>query len=264
MCGKQKPATMIDLPFTRFEGLFPDYVVDCPEIIFHGTSQSNAEKIELNGICGKENSSTLAEAVNQVVGLYDAINWAGTDNGGYGVLKGFSQGFDLGGGTGTGLTFFSPDLTYAMRYATDDFAGGEKARALRKAIADLHKFIDSPDEMEADRAIHFNNPVTGPPPPVDLAFLSYELARLKALEKRVNAPLLQFTEGIVYAILLMEDDLSHFGYSHAMGAFTNWTVPPDRIVASVTVPRGFEVPQRKALQSLTKATTGVAGRMKRV
>ncbi len=255
---------MIDLPIARFEGLFPDYVADCPEIIFHGTSQSNAEKIESNGVCGKENSSLLADAINQVVGLYDTINWAGTGTGGYEVLKGFSQGFDLEGGTSTGLSFFTPDLTYAMRYATDDFAGGEKARALRKAIADLHKFIDSPDEMEADRRVHFNDPVTGPPPPVDLVFLSLKLAQLKAIEELVNAPLLKFTEGIVYAILLIEEDLSHFEYSHAMGAFTKWTVPPDRIVASVSVPRGFEVPHRNALQSIAKAKTGVAGRMKQL
>ena len=76
------------------------------------------------------------------------MNWAEFDLGGFGVLAAFTAG-DFGGEEKKPIFLAETDARAAL-FATVDFAGGETARAIRKAIDDLDRFMKSRELREQD------------------------------------------------------------------------------------------------------------------
>ena len=209
-------------------------------IIFHGTGLGNASSIEDVGFRKSENSGEVRAAVSRVVEIYEMMDWRGADGGGFAVLKPFSLLHDLQDPEQGSPLFFANTSNSASLYASMDFAGGEKQRALRRSIRDLRRFADDPHEYEQRRQAFQCHPITGPPPPVDLDWLTEQLGMLKDIEAAADEPLKTYTGGIVYAVTVHEDDLPHYKYGGGMGIFTHWGVPASRIVAKASISAEFE------------------------
>src|SRR5690606_12883655 len=118
--------------------MFPEEIESDGWIIFHGTSGYNAEQIEQNGF--KPYSSNVSvDDIKHVVSIFEKMCWSGKDTGGYTILKSFSLNFDVQNPNGN--LFFAEKSIRALLFSTRDFSGGEKLRALRKAIKDLEKYL---------------------------------------------------------------------------------------------------------------------------
>lgn len=222
------------------EPLFPDEIEDDCQILFHGTSMKHDPEIRKIGLRQNDRSPSIAKSVRKVVAIYDTMNWQGEDGGGYAVLAPFSLNYDLRDEAQGSPIFFADNSQRSSLYASCDFAGGEKLRALRKSIADLRGFLGSPDKVEARRQQWLEHPVTGPPPPVDLDWLASQVEALRDIETAAQVPHKQFSGGVIYAVRILDTDRHHFHHSRSMGYHTHWNVPPDRIVAFTEVPREFE------------------------
>jgi hypothetical protein len=85
--------------------------------------------------------------VNSVVAIFEKMKWVGSP-GGYAVLKPFSLDHDFAQKERS-LLFFAESSTWALRYETRDFSGGEKLRALRIAFDDLELYLNRPDVRQS-------------------------------------------------------------------------------------------------------------------
>lgn len=117
--------------------LFPSALERDAWVFFHGTSSNHAELIEEQGFT-YANHPVCAEDVASISQIFLDMDWVGSDLGGFGVLSAFSKN-DLQ--TGDARIFFGETGTRSLLYATQDFAGGEKMRAIRRAWRDLELFL---------------------------------------------------------------------------------------------------------------------------
>lgn len=119
--------------------VFPDEIEADPFVVFHGTSGFNAASIEATGFYFPS-SALSREKFERVSRIYEMIKWSGLHRGGYAVLKPFSMNHDFGEGAQSPI-FFGDSSHQSLLYASRDFAGGEKLRALRISIGDLDDYL---------------------------------------------------------------------------------------------------------------------------
>lgn len=178
--------------------------------------------------------------------------WLGEDHGGYMVLKAYSLGHDMRDSKRS-IVFFAETGNRAILYASRNFAGGEKLRALRKCFADLQNYLDDAglrerhwSGMQARRdEMHSMGVPEGadgnPSPEIDLAWLRRELARHSEIRDTAESASEQFENGVVYAVRMMPDDLPELKWNNAMGIEALQTIPPSRIIGKVLAPKDLDL-----------------------
>jgi hypothetical protein len=235
----------------RYSGLlFSDELEADDWVMFHGTSGFNADTIESDGFVpgrtGVEKSDICA-----VVKVFDQLKWAGRDPGGLAILKPYSLEYDLK--TGMSPVFFGECSIRALTHAARDFAGGEKLRAIRKAIADLELYLADTalrDEHKQSKMKEFDlltkfdaHPSmleSARPSTIDLALLREQVDALGPLRDLAQSAWDRHNGGVVYALNMGGCDLTSLVWRSAMGIEATNHIPASRIVAKVEIPRDFD------------------------
>jgi hypothetical protein len=225
-------------------------IADDPWVIFHGTSSRSAAEIEEHGFLPSV-SNRYSQEIIHIKSIYENMDWAGEDQGGFCVLSSYSAGFDLRIGDETGLLFFSKTFDSSLLYASSDFSGGEKVRAIRKSISDLYQYLEHEELRERHmqsrrRNIESLTRLNAHPKelakirstPVDLSWLEEQLDLVSAILSEVNS----FNESkhsVVYALRMDHEDLPKFEHGGSMGICTKFPVSLKKIVAKMIVPSDF-------------------------
>jgi hypothetical protein len=219
--------------------LFSDDIDTDAWVMFHGTSGFNSETIERDGF--KFPPDLIArDEIQRVINIYEEMNWAGENSGGLPVLKPFSLGYDFSGEQRR--LFFAETSSRALLYATRDFAGGEKLRALRVAFCDLDLYRQKPDVRERHQVrmqSEFRRFGAAQPVVVDLGWLENEMVRLQDVRKRADIAHLNHRYGVVYALRMTTTDLAALGQG-TMGIETVTPIPVSRIVSKIIVPPDYQ------------------------
>lgn len=230
--------------------LFSDQIEVDDWVMFHGTSDFNADSIErdgfLPGCIGVSRSD-----IYQVVKVFDELKWGGRDQGGLAILKPYSLDYDLKAGTSP--VFFAECSMRALTHAARDFAGGEKLRALRKAIADLELYLADAtlrDEHKHSKMNEFAllseldaHPSvleSARPATIDLALLRKQVDALRPLRDLAQVAWERHNGGVIYALHMRGCDLTSIVWRSAMGIEAAQHIPPSRIVEKVEIPCDFE------------------------
>ncbi|MBX3472867.1 MAG: hypothetical protein KF754_00600 [Planctomycetes bacterium] len=228
--------------------LFPVAIERDGWVIFHGTSAGHAASIEQHGFDPKR-TAVRVEDVRRVVAIYQKLRWAGRDTGGFAVLKPFSLESDFRHGD-TSPIFFAETSMRALLYASRDFAGGEKVRALRRALADLDLLMADPqfrqERVDYHHAERQELERLGAHPAslvevkdVDLNWLSAELSALSDVREMVEKLGTADHPGVVYALRVCSEDVASLGYCGSMGIRTSSVIPASRIIGKVLVPPDY-------------------------
>jgi hypothetical protein len=142
--------------------------------------------------------------------------------------------------------FLAESSYRAMLFACSDFAGGETARAMRAAIADLRLYRDRPETREQHReyTAHEREELrqrNARLPPelqvVDLSWLDEQLASLGRIDAMLKDLRAKHRHGVVYAIRFGKGQT--FSAAGAMGLEIDH-VPLERMVAKVRVPADWQ------------------------
>lgn len=263
--------TVSEFDIVRFESsrrLFPDAIESDPWVIYHGTSGYNAESIEGIGL-DAGNLVVSREKIRRVTAIYEKIKWFGNHGGGYACLKPFSLDHDFDG-SDKSLIFLAETSLCALLYATREFAGGEKLRALRHAFRDLDLYLSNPQvreehmrEMEVNyRCLQKGNANLKLledqfPKEVDLDWLRQELAELKEVRHSAEDAFTRHQFGVVYALRMREGDATLLRLNRAMGIEASTVLSPSRIIGKIIVPVDFEMTiHSRGLEEVHNRPTG--------
>ena len=222
--------------------LFPDAICDDPWVLYHGTSNLAEMCIEEGGIFRAEDN-IQKEDVEKVVNIYKVLNWCGVDQGGLAVLEPFSLLHDFSE-KNVGAIYMAETSYRALLYATYDFAGGEVARALRKAINDIDRYFSEPklryEHLDMLKMEYEQTGKVGMPQEcIDMFWLESELRCLESIRRKSKAPQEQYAYGIVYAVRFNENDCQNLRYHQSMGVIASGTIRPEKMVAKVLIPSDF-------------------------
>lgn len=127
----------------------PKDIANNPWIAYHGTSSTVESIIDQSGLAWQPNTYTR-EDVDHIVAIYDELDWLGLDGAGYQVLMPFSQGHDFDGRDKKAI-YLANSAERALLFASQDFAGGETARAIRHALDDLSQYLHNPELRKIHR-----------------------------------------------------------------------------------------------------------------
>jgi len=250
--------------------LFPEEIENDPWVMYHGTSSFNQESIELDGFVFGSGLVSRDE-IQQVVDIYDKMKWCGLNGSSLAVLKSFSLIHDFGDGD-TSPVYFAETSKRAVLYATLDFAGGEKFRAVRNSIHQLQCYLDEPEvrqkhwknmKSEYDFLVNNNamNPEASRPVEVDLTWLSSQLSLLSDLRDLTFGTLACHSYGVVYAVKVNASDLDALELHKCMGIKSRSRIAPSKIVGKVVVPRDYIYHNAgrcsEELEKLWAFTTGI-------
>lgn len=230
--------------------LFSDELEEDPWVLFHGTSANNIPSIETRGFTFEKHPLQL-EGLRLLVEVFETMNWVGSDMGGFAVLKTFSSS-DFNGDAASSV-FLAEFGVRALRFATGEFAGGEKLRAVRRAYRDLERYRDD-TELRAKHKARCEKEVAtlqsmGAAPSMidaarprifDLDWLDARLQVLKELSASALEPAVNFTGGAVYAVRVNEGDLPILQNRSPMGIAALSTLSAARITSKMKIPSSFE------------------------
>lgn len=232
---------------------FPSEVANDPWVIFHGTNSWSAEAIEAQGFLPSV-SISYQKDIHHIISIYQVMDWVGNDLGGYGVLSSFSANFDLKYGRETGLLFFSDRFEQSLLYASADFSGGEKFRAIRRSVTDLNNYLENADVREQHmqsrhRTIERLQSLNAHPSmwknirttPVDLEWLREQVGDINAAFQKVDL-LADSQNQVVYALRMEPNDLHKFENAGSMGICSRFPVSAKKIVAKMIVPSDYRYP----------------------
>ncbi len=262
--------------------VFPDELLEDKWLGFHGTSSINEAAIEKEGIRWNVPPWSV-EDLKRIAAIFRRMEWPGRDSGGYPVLKVFTLKSDYHGGHCKPI-FIGETAERCVTFATRDFAGGETARALRRAFRDLSEFlahehirkewratrwrnrlarlgteypewiakvrpIESTDEqLKALVQYQINAGVPGQemPWPEDLAWIEQQVRSLAGIAEHAAAMWQNHRYGVIYAIKFSEADLATLEDRTSMGIAVHSPIPVDRIMAKAIVPIDATIVHREA------------------
>jgi hypothetical protein len=190
---------------------FAEHSVAGDWVAFHGTSSINENQIEKTGIHAPQ--IFTEEEITNLVSVYRSINWYGQQRGGFPSLSTFTWNRTVGASIRP--LYLSDYPERCLLYSTEDFAGGETARAIRYAAKDLFDYAAN-EELQQE---HYNlqrreceslvsmgampTPVIRP----NLDWLRLKLTEIEPLLDKANSLKDQHQWGVLYAIRFLPTDL---------------------------------------------------------
>jgi hypothetical protein len=249
--------------------LFPSEIAADSWVLCHGTSSFAEAEIDAHGL---RPGTALFERrdIQEVVAVFRDLDWYGRPfSMSRNVLEQWSLRYDLGHAEGK-PTYLAASAKRAMTYATQDFAGGEAARAMRQSFVDLTAYLNDPSVREKHRkrvqneidsrtlrdASRSSTPRLSP---MDLEWLEKRLMALAPIAERAKAIRNNFEHGVVYAVRLDERDLTYLKDGGPMGIKAFAPIEKDKLVAKVRI-----LPTHKpslGIDSDAPATQGIVARL---
>jgi hypothetical protein len=251
-----------------------EFLMD-PWIVFHGTGGRFSEGVEHDGLSWNDNFYTK-KTVNEVVQIYDHLQWYGIHSDGLAVLKSYTtMDFDRGTKDSTKPVFFHSISQDSLLYTTPIRAGGETAQALRLAIQDLRSLATDPNEqqkMKNDSWASMNRLVNLAFPGCGLSRdkdrITYDdlieiwekysdlfqannisiprilnvkqlVGQISSLETKLHDVIempKQHNQGVIYAVRFSSDDLPKLESFGGSGIGYFGVVPPEKIIAKAIIP----------------------------
>ena len=214
-----------------------------PWVLYHGTSSIFETQIDSDGLRPSGGLPICQSDVEALINVFRLLGWPGDDPGGYGVLGSYSRMRHQASKWRCCLTSYpNRGLLYAMR----DFAGGETARACRRAFPDLDRFLADASARQnwiaERRSGSLWSPFALPPTaaedyhPDTLAAAREAVSSLAALRKIVNEAANKHSYGVVYAIRLQLRDMPVVrGDSTPYGLSCLVALGPERIMGKAVV-----------------------------
>lgn len=236
--------------FVETQLLFPEEIEDDGWVLFHGTSSVYEERIDSEGLRPGQGAVTRAH-LERLGSIYEGLGWCGWDSGGYAVLRGFSMSFDEA--VVGGRLFLAESSKRAALYASSDFRGGEKVRAVRKSLSELDSILNDRERQAQFVAEHERRIASGAPPwpmpPVLKPISTYEVlpwlrARVEALKdaREVVGAVGHHDYGIVYAVRVPDGGPLHgLHYNPSMGIVAERDLPAAWLLGKVRLPDHFQV-----------------------
>jgi hypothetical protein len=202
--------------------LFDETLDGDPWIAFHGTTNTFESEIDRFGLNANRCRFTRVE-IADVVALFEGVGWAGEQGGGFAVLKPFSLDFDRSSSEHPRLCLAESSYRASL-YATQDFSGGEAARALRYSFQDLGRYADG---------------LVGNGTADQRQWVRHKLEDLSSVERTAKHLYQNHEYGVVYAVRMTADDLPHLKYDSSMGVIASMALSPDRLLAKVAIPKDW-------------------------
>ena len=210
--------------------IFPDIIEEDEWILYHGSSSAAETAIEASGLRWTPRLYTKDD-IQGLCNVFRELRWAGFSQGGYPILAPFSLGHDFADRDQKPI--FLAETSYrAALYASEEWAGGETARAARLALSDLYLLAnDSNNTVQTGAGCfswHDKNQ--------DVDWLRSRLAELEDLRVRLNDVVVQHKYGVIYAVRIGRARLSRLTRSQ-MGIMSKDRIPASAIVGKVRIPR---------------------------
>lgn len=216
----------------QFSEMRPATLAD-PSVLYHGTSSIALEGIRRTGIRWTDDRQFTREAVERVVSIFDAIDWAGEDQGGWFVLKGYTLGWDFSNAS-VKPVYLAESFHRACLYAQRDWAGGETARGIRHSLTDLRRLAS--DKEVYDRYLERLRRRESVVPPATQLWLSDRVRALGDIAQTADELYAAHQCGVVVAVRLADSDLPYLKYHEMHGVMAFQPLPPDRIVDVEEIP----------------------------
>lgn len=122
------------------DDLFPHGIDWDQSLVFHGTSSTREESIDVCGLRPNSGGVTI-EQVRSIVKCFDFLGWRGENISGYSTLRAWTLRNDFRDGEVSPL-YLSHHASQALCFAGPTYCGGEKLASCRRALADLRRFVD--------------------------------------------------------------------------------------------------------------------------
>ena len=233
--------------------MFSAEILNDPNVLFHGTSLESAQLIASEGLAWRPDSYD-ADEICKILAVFEAIDWCGEDRNGWLALSAFSSKFDFRDGPSKPV-FLAEGDHRARMYAQKDFAGGESASGIRRALGDLRLLsVDLGAYARYREWLLRSRSQIVPPTQSEIAML---LEQFCDLEYRCNAHWTRFTAGAVIALRIEDEDLDSMEYHGMHGVLCYQRLLPERIIGidSVELVNEYDfladTPSRRDLPSWT-------------
>lgn len=244
--------------FSATGRLFPTAIEDDPWMLFHGTSGSNEAEIESHGLAWTPTTYSREEVAG-VCSVFGELNWAGFSHGGYAVLKPFSLDHDFAHGSMKPI-YLAETSFRAVTFASQDFAGGETARALRYAMNDLTRLLSfatlqtQPTDAERRSLSDLKS--------FSVDWLRIKINDLTEVQRRAGLKYDKHTHGVVYCVRCDESLVSQLCWHRPMGVKALGTISTRQLAAKVVIPTNCKKPLTfDAADFLNRVSGGVFARM---
>lgn len=227
---------------TRTGRVFDESIEGDPWVLYHGTSNLAESSVIADGLAWRPTIYSRAEVV-ELCSVFKRLGWAGSHLGGYAVLHPFSLSHDFGADHGKPI-FLAETAHRAALFATRDFAGGETARAIYYAIADLRRLAaEELAQQEFLKHLSRNRSEHAAAEAAELlgtGWLEDQLTQLSALGERVLRAREAYTHGLVFAIRFDPPSLQSLCLHSTMGVRASRPIRPNEIVAVATIAPSYE------------------------
>lgn len=230
----------------------PDFLLNHPWMIYHGTPLANCHEIERDGIL-PERSNLFRATIEKIVKIFESMRWYGLQADGFATLATFCQS-DFKRGAHAGVAFFACSFERSLRYCHPLNGGSEKARAICLAYEDLRSFLNDKEirdkyDREKDATINTlqlrgAHEISVAPHRFRFNNLSWLKDQLDDLKDQYHAArrLLAQDGGAVYLLKMTKADVPHFKDGASMGIYTTRPVPVDRIIGKVLIRKDQKLP----------------------
>ena len=226
------------------ECLFPKKISNNLWIVYHGTSSLSEDSIEQNGL-NRNQSNYSKYDIQKIIDIYEKIDWTGIDQGGFMVLKSFTMNYDFKDSNKKSI-FLAESSNRALLYATNDFAGGETARAIRKSIYDLQRYSKE-NSIRSNHMLYrikeykqsLNHLHSLPKPQeIDLDCLNRDIENVSEVFQRTENLYNTYKYGLIYAVKLSKNDVKDITYNN-MGIVVNKNLNFNTLVGKIKVPKEY-------------------------
>jgi hypothetical protein len=210
------------------DALFPADVEDDLWIFYHATSSTLEDQIDSEGLGWRPRiySKQDLEAIDEV---YSTMKWDGIDFAGIPIIRLCSLRYDFGNSDLKPM-YFRESSIRSLIYATSDWAGGESARAIRRAMHDLNIYLDDETVRQA-HTCDLRMTISTKVAPVNLNWLAERIDELTPLWRRCEALKEKHRYGVVYAVRFEDTDLPYCSFDGGTGLRCNRQLDESRLVA---------------------------------
>jgi hypothetical protein len=207
----------------------PEWLLEDDTYLFHGTSNLSEQNLDKGIIISF--SFLPLDTLHRIISIYEKMIWFGNHQGGFGVLKNYSNRDHHN----NGKYFFLGETAHRCSlYASSDFAGGELVRSVYYCLNDLEEYLINPKFREKHKSdLVRDYELYGKVDGVDLNWLESHVDSFKSILSDVASLRNSFKYGIIYCYKIEKEDYASLVHRNGMGILVKEPLPPERLKAKL-------------------------------